>query len=313
MTLDPRHVAVFKAVMLHGSFTGAARELGYSQPAISQQMKALEKALGTPIFIRSGRGLLLTEAGRMLEAHADPILQGLARAEARVRAVVEMRSGTVRICTFPSASATLVPAMFSRLRALYPDIRIVLSESEPPASFEQLSAGECDLALAFTFGVADEPVEEAFLRVPLIRDPLVVLLHAGHPLAGAASLDLRDLADEPWIAGCPRCNVHFHQICAEAGFDPDVVCATDDNLSVQSLVASGLGAALMPNLVVSFTRHANIVAVPLSLPPTRTISAYTWTRSTEIPIVRECLEVLQEVAGYFATHRGGGAPAGITA
>jgi DNA-binding transcriptional LysR family regulator len=292
-------VAVFKAVVLHGSYTGAARELGYSQPAISQQMKALEKALGTPVFIRSGRSLQLTEAGRMLELHADPILQGLARAEARVRAIVEMRSGTVRVCTFPSASATLVPAAFSRLRELHPNIRIELSDAEPPDSFEQLRAGDCDVVLAFTYGAADEPDDEAFVRVPLVHDPLVVLVPGDHRLAGATSLDLAELADESWIAGCPRCSVHFRQICAEAGFTPDVVCATDDNLSVQSLVASGLGAALMPSLVVSFLRHTDVAAIPLSPAPVRTISAYTWADSTDIPVVRESLEALQAVAGNY--------------
>lgn len=299
MALDPRHVAVFKAVVTYGSYTGAAKELGYSQPAISQQMKALEKSLGTRVFLRSGRGLVLTEAGRMLEMHAEPILDGLARAESRVRAVVEMRSGTIRICTFPSASATLVPAVFSRLRAVYPGIQFQLSEAEPPETFDLLYAGECDIALAFTYSEADEPDDEVFVKVPLVRDPLVVLLASDHRLADSKTLNLADLAEEAWIAGCPRCSVHFRQACAEEGFIPDVVCATDDNLSVQSLVASGLGAALMPSLVVSFIRHTNIVAIPLSPAPTRTIAAYTWQSSTDVPLVRKCLEALQNVAREY--------------
>lgn len=300
MALDPRHVAVFVAVVTHGSYTGAAKALGYSQPAISQQMKALEKSLGTPVFLRSGRGLMLTEAGRMLEMHADPILEGLARAESRVRAVVDMRSGTVRICTFPSANATLVPAAFSRLRSMHPGIRVSLSEAEPPDTFDLLYAGECDIALAFTYSEADEPDDEAFVKVPLVRDPLVVLLPSDHRLANSQSLDLADLAEEPWIAGCPRCSIHFRQTCAEVGFTPNVVCSTDDNLSVQSLVSSGLGAALMPSLVVSFIQHTNVVAVPLLLAPTRTIAAYTWRSSTEVPVVQETLEVLMAVSREYS-------------
>ena len=296
MALDPRHVTVFRAVVRHGSFTGAAKELGYSQPAVSQQMRALEKGLGTPVFIRSGRTLLLSEAGRLLQEHADPILEGLARAEARIRAVVELQSGRLRIGAFPSASATLLPQAISRLLAAHPGIRIELLEAEPPDSFDLLRNGSCDLLLAFSYDSDDGPPAGEFLEVPLVADELVVLAHTGHRKLDSGPLPLRDLADESWISGCPRCSVHFRELCAEAGFEPDIVCATDDNLSVQSLVASGLGVAMMPNLVVSFMRHDDVTRLPVTDRHSRRIAAYTWPGATEIPVVRSALEAFQDVA-----------------
>lgn len=299
MALDPRHVPVFRAVVRNGSFTGAAKELGYSQPAISQQMRALEKSLGTPIFIRSGRSLMLTEAGRMLQSMAEPIQEALTRAENRVRAIVEMDAGTARICAFPSASATLVPAAASRLLGEHPDIRIELSEAEPPESFELLRNGSCDLVLAFAYDPDDRPDDEDFLHVPLLTDQLVVLAPLNHRLAGQGPVALSQLADEAWIAGCPRCSVHFRELCADAGFVPDVICSIDDNLSVQSLVASGLGLSLMPSLVVTFLQHDRVTTIPLQPPPGRAVSAYTWASATEVPVIRRTLEALQQVVTDF--------------
>lgn len=296
MALDPRHVTVFRAVVRHGSFSGAARELGYSQPAISQQMRALEKSLGTPVFVRSGRALQLSEAGEMLRAHADPILNGIATAEAKIRAIVEMRSGRVRLGTFPSASATLVPQAISRIRANHPGVRIELLEAEPPDSYELLRNAACDVLLAFSYDRDDQVVGDDLLEVPLVTDDLVVLARPGHPLAERDTITLADLRDEQWITGCPSCSVHFHALCAAAGFEPDVVCATDDNLSVQSLVASGLGVAVMPELVVSFMRHDQVSRLPVLLGSTRRIAAYVWPDSTEVPVIRRTLEALQEVA-----------------
>ncbi len=298
MALDPRHVTVFRSVVRHGSYTGAAKELGYSQPAISQQMRALEKGLGTPLFIRTGRRLMLTEAGNMLESHVDPILDGLAQAENRVRAIVEMQAGTIRICAFPSASTTLIPAAISHILAAHPSVRIELLEAEPPECFDLLRSGACDLVLAFAYESEDEP-DDDFLRVPLVTDELVVLAPASHALADQGTVKLADLAEEAWITGCPRCSVHFREVCNEAGFEPDIVCAIDDNLSVQSLVASGLGVSLMPSLVVSFLRHDLVTTLPLTPPLTRMISAYTWSNSTEMPIVRHSLETLQLVAADY--------------
>ena len=210
--IEARHLRVLRAVARTGSFSAAARELGCTQPAISQQMKALEKSVDTPLVVRSGRGMQLSEAGRVLLKHATGILAGLSAAEEEVAAIAGLRAGRVRLVSFPTASSTLVPPAVARLRDSHPGVRVSLVEAEPPESLAMLRGGECEIALAFRYPQSDgataspapahgsprEARAEANLEAqqlsagtdwsdlvvtPLLDDPLVGLLPAGHPLA----------------------------------------------------------------------------------------------------------------------------------
>ncbi len=292
---DSRHVRVFAEVVRTGSYTAAARNLGYTQPAISQQMKALERAVGTPLFTRVGRRLRLTEAGEVLSGHAEGILGAMSAAQEQMTAIARLRSGHVRVAAFPSASATLVPQTTARVMAEHPGIRIELLEAEPPDSLDMLVRGECDVTLAFGYDETPAPPEE-LMEVPLLDDPLVVLLPAGHPLTEEASVELRALAGERWIAGCRRCRGHFAQACRAVGFTPDIAFTTDDNLAVQSLVASGVGVALMPRMVLSFLRHPKVTGRPLTPIGRRRISAYTLPSHRRIPATRLMLLALRRTA-----------------
>ena len=147
--IEARHLRVLRAVAATGSFSAAARELGCTQPAVSQQMKALEGAAGTPLLIRTGRETRLTEAGRALLRHATGILAGLTAAEEEVAAIAGLRAGRVRLVSFPSGSSTLVPMALAEMRAAHPGTRVSLVEAEPPGSVEMLRAGDCEIALAF--------------------------------------------------------------------------------------------------------------------------------------------------------------------
>ncbi|WP_344108209.1 LysR family transcriptional regulator [Nocardiopsis rhodophaea] len=292
---DSRHVRVFAEVVRTGSYTAAARNLGYTQPAISQQMKALERAVGTPLFTRVGRRLRLTEAGEVLSGHAEGILDAMSAAQEQMTAIARLRSGHVRVAAFPSASATLVPQTTARVMAEHPGIRIELLEAEPPDSLDMLVRGECDITLAFGYDETPAPPEE-LVEVPLLDDPLVVLLPAGHPLTEEGSVELRALAGERWIAGCRRCRGHFAQACRAVGFTPDIAFTTDDNLAVQSLVASGVGVALMPQMVLSFLRHPKVTGRPLTPMGRRRISAYTLPSHQRIPAARLMLGALRQTA-----------------
>lgn len=224
--------------------------LGYTQPAITQQMKALERAVGTPLFTRVGRKMQLTEAGESLSRHAETILGSLSAAEAQLKAYARLRTGRVRLCGFPSANATLVAEALSGLAKEHPGVQVELLEGEPPESMRRLERGGCDITLAFTYPGLHEEVPEEVTEVRLLEDQLTVLLPTGHPLARRRAVHLADLAEERWIAGCPRCRANLLHECAELGFVPDIRFATDDNLVVQSLVAQGLGVAMMPALVL---------------------------------------------------------------
>ncbi|MBA0049563.1 LysR family transcriptional regulator [Streptomyces sp. AJS327] len=295
---DSRHIRTFHEVVRVGSYSAAARALGYTQPAITQQMRALERSVGTPLFIRVGRRMRLTEAGEALARHAGVILGAISTAEEHMSAITRLRSGRVRVCAFPSAGATLVPEALARLAAEHPGVRVELQEEEPPESLGRLERGECDITLAFTYPGLREQVPDGLVEVPLLEDQLMVLLPTGHPLAGRRAVRLAELAEERWIAGCLRCRANFLHECAELGFAPDIAFTTDDNLVVQSLVAEGLGIAMMPGLVLSFLAHRKIAGRPLDPASRRQVSAYVLAEHLEIPATALVLDELKTVAAH---------------
>lgn len=297
--LDSHRLRVFQAVVEAGSYSAAARTLGYTQPAISQQMRALERSVGTSLFRRVGRNLRLTEAGEVLLRHATQILQAMSSAQEQVATIKRLRSGRVRLCTFPSASPTVVAKAIASITSEHPGIRVELVETEPPNSLTALMRGECDLTLAFDYpGLPDPaaPYGDEVLAFPLLSDPVMAVLPGSHPFARRQSVHMTDLADERWIAGCPRCRLHLVHACAAAGFEPDVAFTTDDTLAVQSLVAAGAGVALMPGLVLSFLRHPHVVGCRIKPPIARQVTAYTLRDYADIPATKLLLDKLQEVA-----------------
>jgi molybdate transport repressor ModE-like protein len=331
--IEARHLRVLRAVARTGSFSAASRELGCTQPAVSQQMKALEKAVGLPLVARSGRGVQLSEAGEVLLKHAAGILAGLSAAEQEVAAIAGLRAGRVRLVSFPTASSTLVPPAVARLRDAHPGVRVSLVEAEPPESLAMLRGGECEIALAFRYpgensgslepaaavhGASRAARAAAVLAAaetaaagdwselvvrPLLADPLVGLLPVGHPLAGRGEghpVELAELAEEQWIAGCPQCRGHLVELCAGAGFAPRIDFATDDYPAVVGLVAAGLGVAVLPSLALAAVRPDAVAAVPVHAasggPAVREVVALTLPDLAEVPAVALMLDRLATVA-----------------
>ncbi|NYI05959.1 LysR family transcriptional regulator [Allostreptomyces psammosilenae] len=337
--LDIRHLRVLQAVARTGSFSGAARELNLTQPAVSQQIRALEKAVDTPVVVRAGRRMDLTEAGAVLVRHAVTILDGLAAAEEEVAALAGLRSGRVRLAAFPSASSTLVPPAVAAVRAAHPGVRLSLVEAEPPESVEMLREGDCEVALAFRYpgaeyggaeyggaeyagaeyaapghrdaghpGTGPEPAGrraggsgwDGLTEVPLLTDRLVGLLPSAHPLLAATRgerpVRLAELAEEPWIAGCPQCRGNLVEECARQGFAPRIEFATDDSPAVVGLVAAGLGVAVLPALALGAVRGAGVEVVELGPPLRREVVALTVPDLARVPSVRAALDELVRAA-----------------
>ncbi|MGP3987474.1 LysR family transcriptional regulator [Streptomyces sp. 3N207] len=293
---DSRHIQTFHEVVRAGSYSAAARALGYTQPAITQQMKALERSVGTPLFIRVGRRMRLTEAGEALARHSEVILESISTARQQMESLTRLRAGKVTVCAFPSAGATLVPEALAELAAEHPGIRVGLQEDEPPESLRRVVRGECDITLAFTYPGLREQVPEELVEIPLLEDQLTVLLPTGHPMARRRAVRLQELADERWIAGCLRCRANFLHECAELGFAPEIAFTTDDNLVVQSLVAEGLGVAMVPGLVLSFLVHKKVTGRALDPASRRQVSAYVLREHLEIPATARVLEALRATA-----------------
>ncbi|MFG3284596.1 LysR family transcriptional regulator [Streptomyces sp. NPDC048111] len=293
--IEARHLRVLRAVATTGSFSAAARELGCTQPAVSQQMKALETSAGTPLLIRTGREMRLTQAGQVLVRHASGILAGLTAAEEEVAAIAGLRAGRVRLVSFPSGSSTLVPTALAALRAEHPGTRVSLVEAEPPRSVEMLREGDCDIALAFRYGSNATEWEDLVVR-PLLVDRLVGLVPEGHALAEAGTVAVRDLADESWIAGCPRCRRQLVEVCEESGFTPRIDFATDDYPAVIGLVGAGLGVAVLPELAIESVRPKGARTVAVEPAVEREIVALTLPDLARVPAVAATLDQLARAA-----------------
>ncbi|MDX3527800.1 LysR family transcriptional regulator [Streptomyces sp. ID05-39B] len=295
--IEARHLRVLRAVAATGSFSAAGRELGCTQPAVSQQMKALEASVGTPLLVRSGRAMRLTQAGDALVRHAAGILAGLTAAEEEVAAIAGLRAGRVRLVSFPSGSSTLVPTALAALRAAHPGTRVSLEEAEPPESVDKLRDGDCDVALAFRYEDAPGAEEWPDLVVrPLLTDRLVALLPERHRLARVDSLAIGELAREPWIAGCPRCRGRLVEVCEAAGFTPRIDFATDDYPAVAGLVGAGLGVAVLPQLAIESVRQRGVRAVTLEPAVRREVVALTLPDLAQVPAVAAMLGQLERAA-----------------
>lgn len=308
--LDLTRLRVLEAVARHGSVTAAARALNYAQPSVSHHLARLEAETGATLFQRAGRGIRLTEAGRVLADRAAEILGRLEAAEAELAAHVGLREGRVRLAAFSSALGTIVPEAAARLRTANPGIDLTLTEAEPPEALRMLRAGYVDVAVIFRYdeaGSTSGEEEEGTRGILLLDEPVYLVTAAsgaGHQVTGpdgmAGPAMLADYADQRWIAGCERCRDHLLRQCALAGFVPKIAFTTDDYLAVQALVAAGLGVATLPGLALRAARHPAVRAEPL--PGTcRRVFAHVYGTPPDPPATTLLLEVLAEAQATWAT------------
>jgi molybdate transport repressor ModE-like protein len=251
--MDPRRLLIFRTVARAGSISAAARELGWTQPAVSQHLRALERSAGCALLLRGAGGVELTQPGRVLLARADALAVELHMAEEELADLTALRRGRVRLAAYPSAAATLVPRAVAGLRARHPDVDVELAEAEPPEALDLVNAGDADLALVFSYD-GSGPAAGLTWR-PLGAEPVALVVAADHPVSERRRLSLGDLAGEPWIVGCERCRAHAMEVCSAAGFTPAVRHVSDDYVVVQNLVAVGLGVTLLPRSALDAYQH----------------------------------------------------------
>jgi molybdate transport repressor ModE-like protein len=290
MQLDPRRLLILRTVAAAGSISAGARELGWTQPAITQHLNTLERSAGTPLLLRHPGGVTLTEAGRVLLGHAEAIHAHLDAAAAELEELRQLRRGTVRLAAFPSGLATLVPAALARLE---PGLEVQLTEAEPPEALDLLREGRVDVALVFSYAEETTAVDHAFGHVDLADDPVDLVLPAGHPAATATGLRLSDLAGEDWVAGCVRCREHLVHNTRAAGFEPRIRHETDDYVVVQSLVGQGLAVAVLPRTALAAYRSPAVATRPLPELTGRHILARYRTGADRVPSVRAILLALR--------------------
>jgi DNA-binding transcriptional LysR family regulator len=302
--LDVTRLRVLVAVARTGSVTAAAQALNYAQPSISHHIARLEAETGARLLQRAGRGVRLTDAGRLLAERAEEIIGRLDAAENELAAHVGLRQGRVRLASFPSALGTIVPAAAARLEAESPGMDLMLAEAEPPEALRMLRAGYVDVALVFRHYQQDadpEPPgtgEEGARGRLLLDEPVYLVTAADETATGEGEVtgpDLATYAKYRWIAGCERCRGYLVRQCGLAGFSPKIAFTTDDYVAVQALVAAGLGVTTLPGLCLRAARHPGIRAVPLP-GARRHVFAMTYGEPPDPPATSRLIDVLAAAA-----------------
>jgi DNA-binding transcriptional LysR family regulator len=270
--LDLRHLAAFEAVARLRSFARAAQELGYTQPAVSQQVAALERIVGQRLFERSsGRAeARITEAGERLLEHVEGLATRLAGARVDLDRFARGDTGTLRVGSFQSASACMVPRIFLRFREERPDVEIDLIESTTD--------------LTSLDGVRSGTLDFSFCLLPLEDDSLetLTLVEDQHVLVTRDAVDIRSLDD------VVRLPLIFYRTCRSAialntyfedlGYMLNVVFRSDDNAAMKEMVRAGMGAAVLPSMWLDLGGNDGLELVPLSdLVPPRLIGL-AWLR-----------------------------------
>jgi DNA-binding transcriptional LysR family regulator len=302
--LDARKLAVLEALTQHGSFTRAAQALDYTQSAVSQHIAALEREVGVTLIERARRPVALTPAGVQLLEDATPALQHLRRAERRLRDLVQMRTGSVRLGAFPAAHAGLVPAALARFRGTHPGVELVLAEAEPSAMLGGLRSGTLDLAIVYTVPERDHPFLPPVALRHLADDPLVAVLPARHRLSKRRAIRLNELADESWVV--PKhpndFRLLFDALCRDAGFQPQIAIETLDPHAAIALADAGVGVLIAPALALRSSSRVATVTVR-DIPAARSLWIATISGRRH-PAVSGLSDALVATARRLATEHG---------
>ncbi|MER7858042.1 LysR family transcriptional regulator [Amycolatopsis japonica] len=295
--LDVRRMQVLRAVISSGSITAAARNLGYTPSAISQQLSTLEREAGVELLERVGRGVRPTPAGSLLSEHAETLSTQLAKAEAALTELKEGRTGRLAIRYFATAGASLVPLAVAALRRDFPGVRLDLKLVEPDDSMPEIESGKADVAMIVLPSSA--PRIKGVEYIHLLDDPYRAILPRNHRLARKRVLDLAELAEDPWVGvdGLPgACRDILLDACGAAGFAPNHVVESEDYQTAQGFVAAGLGVALIPELGLG-APHPGVAIRKVRRPdPVRSIHAAVAAHAREHPAVRRFLGAIREGA-----------------
>ncbi|MEV6838301.1 LysR family transcriptional regulator [Streptomyces sp. NPDC051133] len=292
---DLRKLHILRTLRERGTVTATAEALHMTPSAVSQQLTNLADRLGVPLLEAHGRRVRLTDAARLVLAHAEAVFEQLERADAALAAYAQGEAGEVRVGAFSTAVPALVVPAVRVLRDTHPRVTVRIREAEAAEAYDLLAAGDVDLALSLA-AEAPSAADPRFTRVPLLTDPLDVALPPGHPLAGAAPLKLTDLAAEPWIFGGsgPWSDI-TRRACEAAGFSPHQGHSASGWTAILAMVGAGMGVALVPRMAAG--RRAGVVLRELTTDrPVRHVVAAVRRGGETGPPVARVLEALRDAA-----------------
>jgi len=289
--MDPRRVLTFRAVAHQRSFSRAAEELALSQPSVSNQVASLEREIGARLLERAPGGLRLTREGEILLEHANAIAERFELANAQLADAAERTRARLRIGAFPTALAGFVPAAIARLRHGHPDSKVAVDEGtdDLPA---RVRSGELHLAVAFQDTARPRQEPPGLERRDLFRERFMVALAPDHRLAECRGVRLADLSEEDWTAAST--DGLIVGACRAAGFEPNLVSITRDQLAIRALIARGLAVTLAPQLLADAFK--DLVLRPIAgTGPTRDVYALLPPGGRH-PLVAPTLEALDSTA-----------------
>jgi DNA-binding transcriptional LysR family regulator len=264
--VEIRHFAALQAIAEEGTFGRAATRLGYTQSAVSQQIATLEKVVGEQLLNRPGgpRPVTVTPAGELLLRHARGIVARIQAARADLESLSNGAGGTLRIGTFQSVGARVLPALLRQFTAAWPQVELTFHEADDGVLLDQVERGELDL----TFGVL--PVGDRPLEIfELLRDPYVAVVAPGSEFARRGKVRLRDLKTHRLVGynDDSHCQGNLEAALRGRGIEPRYVFRSNDNRTVQSFAEGGVGIAILPFLAIEPSKDAVILETEPRLPP----------------------------------------------
>jgi DNA-binding transcriptional LysR family regulator len=248
--LNPVHLQTLRTVLRAGSFADAARQLGYTPSAVSQQISTLERQLKIALFERDAHSIRPTTAAEFIVANSDVVLGSLRALEDDVSLLLGGQIGRLRVGSFPTASERLLPPALSAVKAAHERIDVSLDEGEPQDLIPLLLARELDVALVYRYSLVPRPWPRAVRTRSLVMEELLLLLPPDHPEAGRDDVDVAGLADATWVStrnGTAAATM-LRQLCRGHGFEPAVSFRSNNYRVIQGLVGAGMGIAIVPAL-----------------------------------------------------------------
>ncbi|MEU1673237.1 LysR family transcriptional regulator [Streptomyces roseifaciens] len=248
--LNLERLRTLNAVARHGSVSAAADGLHVTTSAVSQQLAKLERETGQQLLAKHGRGVRLTDAGRLLADHASRILSQVELAQADLEAQRGQAVGELLLGAFPTAARGLFPAALAGLRGAHPQLRARLEEMEPEEAVPRVVRGDIDLAVVLDWYNKPLPMPDGLAKAPILDDIADVAMPVDHPLAGRDQVDLEEFADDDWVSW-PRgefCHDWLMLTLRGKGIEPRISHMAEEHHTQLALIAAGLGVAVAPRL-----------------------------------------------------------------
>lgn len=285
--MDLYQLEYFMEAARQRSFTRAAAHLHLAQAALSEQIRKLETELGTPLFNRGRRETVLNEAGETLRQHAETLLERAEMAKRAVRDLVGLRGGRLTIGTIPSVSACLLPNVISAFRKRHPLVELALFEGTSETVAQWVETGRVE------FGIVQLPTSSgSFDEHPLFTEPFVALIPKSNPASSQKTVQLAKLSEESFILYKGRARDTALSACRSAGFEPRVACESSELETIRSLVAAGLGVAILPQLATRQTATGCAVVRLRDNPAERQVALLTRSGHSASPSAKVFRDLL---------------------